>query len=186
MRSFHSAAWGQGLSYRIFAGGATPPPWKRVRRFPCGLVAPWSNRRLTPPFHRGKEPRPVRQLFSLSILTDYFHALISPLLVLSVPTAGTLLALLVGLTCTPHTAQAHGFAGARFFPATLTTDDPFVADELSLPTLQTFHTPDSGGTREFDVSIDIAKTITPYLDIEVGIDEVNLFPHVRAPQDGFQ
>ena len=30
---------------------------------------------------------------------------------------------------------AHGFAGKRFFPATLTTDDPFVADELSLPTI---------------------------------------------------
>ena len=32
-------------------------------------------------------------------------------------------------------AEAHGFAGERFFPATLQTDDPFVADEMSLPTL---------------------------------------------------
>ena len=103
----------------------------------------------------------------------------------SLPVAGTLLALLASLTCTPRTAHAHGFAGARFFPATLTTDDPFVADELSLPTLQTFHTPDSGGTREFDVSIDIAKTITPYLDIEIGIDEVNLFPHAGHHKTGF-
>jgi hypothetical protein len=31
-------------------------------------------------------------------------------------------------------AFAHGFAGNRFFPATLATDDPFVANELSLPT----------------------------------------------------
>ena len=103
----------------------------------------------------------------------------------SLPAVGTLLALLAGLTCSPHTTRAHGFAGARFFPATLTTDDPFVADELSLPTLQTFHTPDNGGTREFDVSIDIAKTITPYLDIEVGIDEVNLFPHAGRNKTGF-
>ena len=29
---------------------------------------------------------------------------------------------------------AHGIVGKRFFPATLTIDDPFVADELSLPT----------------------------------------------------
>ena len=29
-------------------------------------------------------------------------------------------------------AYGHGFAGARFFPATLSTDDPFVADEFSL------------------------------------------------------
>ena len=103
----------------------------------------------------------------------------------SLPAAGTLLALLVGLTFNPCSARAHGFAGARFFPATLTTDDPFVADELSLPTLQTFHTPDRGGTREFDVSVDIAKTITPYLDIEVGIDEVNLFPHAGHTKTGF-
>jgi len=32
-------------------------------------------------------------------------------------------------------AIAHGFAGDRFFPATILTDDPFVADEMSLPTL---------------------------------------------------
>lgn len=103
----------------------------------------------------------------------------------SLPAAGTLLAMLAGLLCTPRTIYAHGFAGARFFPATLTTDDPFVADELSMPTLQTFHTPDSGGTREFDVSVDIAKTITPYLDIEVGIDQVNLFPHAGRNKTGF-
>ena len=34
-----------------------------------------------------------------------------------------------------HRAEAHGFAGARFFPATIQTDDPFVADEGSLPTI---------------------------------------------------
>jgi hypothetical protein len=27
-------------------------------------------------------------------------------------------------------AFSHGFAGRRFFPATLSTDDPFVADEI--------------------------------------------------------
>ena len=32
-------------------------------------------------------------------------------------------------------AAAHGFAGQRFFPATILTDDPFVADEMSLPTI---------------------------------------------------
>ena len=34
-----------------------------------------------------------------------------------------------------HAAFAHGFAGDRFFPATLQTDDPFVADEMSIVTL---------------------------------------------------
>ena len=102
----------------------------------------------------------------------------------SLPATGALLALLAA-ALTPQTATAHGFAGARFFPATLTTDDPFVADELSLPTLQTFHAPDGDSTREFDVSIDLAKTITPYLDIEIGQDEVNLFPRAGHTKTGF-
>ena len=89
-----------------------------------------------------------------------------------------------GWLLAPPPVDAHGFAGPRFFPATLTTDDPFVADELSLPTLQTFHTPDNGGTREFDVSVDLAKTITPYLDIEIGQDEVNLFPRAGHRRTG--
>lgn len=90
-------------------------------------------------------------------------------------------ALLAVLLVSAHQqARAHGFAGQRFFPATLTTDDPFVADEVSLPTLSTIHTPDNGGTREFDVSFDLAKRITPYLDIEIGQDIINLFP-----RDGF-
>ena len=32
-------------------------------------------------------------------------------------------------------ALAHCFVGARFFPATLATDDPRVANEMSLPTV---------------------------------------------------
>ena len=65
-------------------------------------------------------------------------------------------------------AFGHGFAGARFFPATLSTDDPFVSDELSLPTVSTIRTPDNGGTRETDISVNIAKRITPQFAIEIG------------------
>jgi hypothetical protein len=36
---------------------------------------------------------------------------------------------------TASQAEAHGIAGARFFPATIATDDPFAADELALPTI---------------------------------------------------
>ena len=38
-------------------------------------------------------------------------------------------------------AFAHGVIGARFFPATLTIDDPFVADEMSLLTVGTLKAP---------------------------------------------
>jgi len=65
---------------------------------------------------------------------------------------------------------AHGFAGQRFFPATLVTDDPFVADELSLPTVTLIPNPAEDGspaTLENDISIDISKRITPNWDIEI-------------------
>jgi hypothetical protein len=79
----------------------------------------------------------------------------------------------------------HGFAGARFFPATLSTDDPFVSDELSLPTVSTIRTPDDGGTRETDISVDIAKRITPEFAIEIGDTFTALNPHERRATNGF-
>jgi len=63
------------------------------------------------------------------------------------------LVLLFWLTCAAYDlgatslAYGHGFAGPRFFPATLSTDDPFVADEFSMPTISSIVTPDDGGTR---------------------------------------
>jgi hypothetical protein len=68
-------------------------------------------------------------------------------------------------------AFAHGVIGARFFPATLTIDDPFVADEMSLPTVSTMKSqdPDTGViTRETDYSVDIAKRLSRDVGIELG------------------
>ena len=64
-------------------------------------------------------------------------------------------------------AGAHGFAGARFFPATILTDDPFVADELSLPTIAGSPR-DADGAHEFGLDWDLAKRITPDLGISFG------------------
>jgi hypothetical protein len=67
-------------------------------------------------------------------------------------------------------ASAHGLAGKRFFPATLATEDPFVADELSLPTVATFREPASGdepSTRETEISVELAKRITPKLGVSI-------------------
>jgi hypothetical protein len=82
-------------------------------------------------------------------------------------------------------AYSHGFAGDRFFPATLTTDDPFVADELSLPTVSTIRTPEDGGTRETDISIDISKRITPDFAIEISDTFTALNPHNGSATNGF-
>ncbi len=60
-------------------------------------------------------------------------------------------------------AMAHGFAGDRFFPATILTDDPFVASEMSLPTF-TLNPTQSDGSREFDLGSDLSMLITPNWD----------------------
>ncbi len=83
---------------------------------------------------------------------------------------GLAAACLLAALAAPTRTHAHGFAGERFFPATLATDDPFVADELSLPTVSTIKAPgDAGNVRDTDISFDISKRITP--DIEIGLGE---------------
>jgi hypothetical protein len=66
-------------------------------------------------------------------------------------------------------AVAHGFAGDRFFPATILTDDPFVANEISLPTI-TLNPTQSDGSREFDIGPDLSMRITPDLGFTIGSD----------------
>jgi len=84
-----------------------------------------------------------------------------------------------------RTASAHGFAGARFFPATLSTDDPFVNDELSLPTVSSIVTPNAGGTRDTEIAVDIAKRITPNFGVELGESFMNLKPPHERWANGF-
>jgi hypothetical protein len=86
---------------------------------------------------------------------------------------------------TASRVYGHGFAGPRFFPATLSTDDPFVADELSLPTVSSIVTPDDGGTRDTEVSSDIALRITPKWDIEFGETFIALNPSHGRATSGF-
>ena len=88
----------------------------------------------------------------------------------------------------PAVAYGHGFAGKRFFPATLATDDPFVADELSLPTIawQRFPAGDEGpGGSETDFSIDVAKRITENFGIELGTTYKHIRPDSGPTQNGF-
>jgi hypothetical protein len=85
--------------------------------------------------------------------------------------AATVAALLPGAE-----AMAHGFAGDRFFPATILTDDPFVASEVSLPTISLNPT-QSDGSRELDIGPDLSMLITPKWDFTIGSD----WQHIRAP-----
>jgi hypothetical protein len=75
-------------------------------------------------------------------------------------------------------ALAHGVVGQRFFPASITTDDPFAADELALPTLTAFD-------HETDIDFDYSKTIFPGFAIEVGMGHVNVQPPGEPREKGF-
>lgn len=81
----------------------------------------------------------------------------------------------------PYPASGHGFAGPRFFPATLSTDDPFVNDELSFPTVSTAKTPER---RETEIAVEIAKRITPNLGIEAGQSFVAINPKGAPANNG--
>ena len=92
---------------------------------------------------------------------------------------------LAALVVSSNNAFSHGFAGNRFFPATLSTDDPFVSDELSLPTVSSIVTPDEGGTRDTELSVEIAKRITPDFGIEAGETFLVLHPHGERSVSSF-
>jgi len=64
-------------------------------------------------------------------------------------------------------ALAHGMAGERFFPATILTDDPFVADEISLPQV-TVNPPAPDGSQLTGIQIDLSKRITPNIGVVLG------------------
>jgi hypothetical protein len=95
--------------------------------------------------------------------------------------SGTILrriALAITMAALPvSNASAHCFVGARFFPATLNTDDPCVADEMSLPTVDYLKTPDTPPGRQVDVEADISKRITQ----DFGITIAETWTQIRFP-----
>jgi hypothetical protein len=98
------------------------------------------------------------------------------------------------LTCvvllfgTAPSAWAHGMIGQRFFPATLKIDDPFVADELSLPTISFMPFPGSEGSpafRQTDISAEFSKRLSPNLGFSLAGDLTILDPDHGPTQSGF-
>lgn len=124
-----------------------------------------------------RKPKGVSQLKH-----TFTHPIFAPLSKAALTAVTVSLIIILG---PPETISAHGFAGSRFFPATLSTDDPFVADELSLPTVSGIVTPDNGGTRDTEVSSDIALRITPKWDIEFGEALIMLNPSEGKAVNGF-
>ena len=88
----------------------------------------------------------------------------------------------------PIAAHPHGFAGKRFFPATIATEDPFVSDELSLPTVSTSRSTESAdepSTRETSVSVDFSKRITPDFGLSFGAAYLYQSPSGEPSTSGF-
>jgi hypothetical protein len=90
----------------------------------------------------------------------------------------SMLSLLVPAILT-SSAAAHGLAGKRFFPSTLAVDDPFVSDELTLPSVLHIKRPASGdepAARETEVSGELSKRITRFLGISLEGELTHLDP----------
>jgi hypothetical protein len=91
------------------------------------------------------------------------------------------------ITLAGHVA-AHGLIGQRFFPATLAIDDPFVADELSLPTV--LHIKNRGSeegppTLQTDLSGEFSKRLSPNLGFSLGGTYTLLDPDPGKLVSGF-
>ncbi len=80
-----------------------------------------------------------------------------------------------GLTCaafaaalaSTRVAAGHGFAGDRFFPPTIATDDPFAVDEFAFPTVSYVKNAGSPGNHEIDAGFEFDKEIFPHFAIGV-------------------
>ena len=70
----------------------------------------------------------------------------------------------------------HEIVGNRFFPATLTIDDPGVNDELAFPTVSSFKTGDDPSFRQRDISGEFSKRITEAFAVSFGSTYSHLSP----------
>lgn len=89
----------------------------------------------------------------------------------------------------PAIAHAHGVAGPRIFVSTLQLDDPAVADELAIPTLNVIHNQASNGSDpnfETDANISYAKRITDRFGVSVSLGETWLSPLHGPATSGLQ
>jgi hypothetical protein len=67
-----------------------------------------------------------------------------------------------------HCAHAHGIAGNRYFPGTLTFDDPAVADELLFGPTSLKHPGEGTDVRDTSVGWSFMRLLTPDLAVGAG------------------
>jgi hypothetical protein len=84
--------------------------------------------------------------------------------------------------------SAHGFVGDRFFPPTISTDDPFATDELLLPSFSSIETPASNGSpqaMQLDTGFEFDKEIFPYFSLGVADDYLSQNPSTGKTVTGW-
>jgi hypothetical protein len=94
-----------------------------------------------------------------------------------------------GVAFVPLSQSAgHEIVGNRFFPATLSVDDPGVNDELAFPTVDSFNTGDVPSVRQRDISGELSKRITEDFAVSFGSTYTFLGPidPTVAGANGFQ
>lgn len=82
-------------------------------------------------------------------------------------------------------ALAHGFAGKRFFPATLSVEDSFVAPELDLLGSASHQRNGAQGVDVSSFSAEFAKPLTHNFQLSVATAYLNLKPDSGVAQSGF-
>ena len=97
---------------------------------------------------------------------------------MSIPALHIGAATLVGALLSSASAGAHGVIGDRFFPATISSDDPFAADEMALPTITVFN-------HETDYDFGYSKSIFPGFAVEFNEGYVDATPPGGPSQTGF-
>lgn len=87
----------------------------------------------------------------------------------------------------PVYSWAHGYAGKRFFPTTISTEDPFVSDELSFifNYLKESGEGDEPSVDAFELPVEYTKRITPHFGISIGDDFRRLDPVGEGAEYGF-
>ncbi len=98
--------------------------------------------------------------------------------------AGAALVLMAAATA----ASAHGIAGKRVFPTTLTIDDPAVSDEASLPTvIHVRHgaTNDAPANRETDINGEFDKRITEHFGTAINYGYTTIDRVGQSSANGF-
>ena len=86
------------------------------------------------------------------------------------------IALIVALAAPPlsQRANAHGIAGNRFFPGTLTFDDPAVADEAILPNFSSLNHPAGGGdVTDNRINWSFTRLLTPTVGVVIDNSWIN-------------